>query len=127
MLAMQGSALCIRTISTRRFFLRPESVSLLATGSGRAVTFRCQSRAVDTVVSQLVQNGACAISGEFPVGHQHFPPVGVAFYADASVGDYRICRSQSTRYQALDGPASIHEGDLHPRKLHTIATKKTLG
>jgi hypothetical protein len=73
MLAMPASDLYIRTISTRRFFLRPESVSLLATGSGQAVTFRRQSRAVDTVVSQLVQNGVCAIFGEFPVGHQHFP------------------------------------------------------
>jgi len=41
--------------------------------SGRAVTFRCQSRAIDTIVSQPVQNGFSAIFGEFPVKHQHFP------------------------------------------------------
>jgi hypothetical protein len=38
------------------------------------------------------------------------PPVGVAFYADVPVGDYRIRQFQNTQHPALHGPASIHEG-----------------
>jgi hypothetical protein len=93
--------------------------------SGRAVTFRCQSRAIDTLSASQFKTAFPRSSESFRLSISISPPVGVAFYADVPVGDYRICQSQSTRHPALHGPASIHEGIfiaanyiLLPRRKH---------
>jgi len=103
---------------------RPSRIGFITSHrSGRAVTFRCQSRAIDTIVSQPVQNGISAIFGEFPVKHQHFPTqrcTGQRVFMSASPSPQTTyyCHEENTKVnfvKLVDNPCGIQQMGLLAR------------